>query len=161
MLTEADIKPESVYMTTLIKCYGGREPHFSEYAAFKRCRYHTLDLIKIIQPRAIVLCGMKPFIWLISRYTSLKIDETNFYKWMGKIVRLKEVWGDRKFFITESPAMLARHRHLDNERKCIEMLQSMKAYVMAQQKNESAVILDMVDLNRRRPNTAQMKFNWT
>lgn len=161
MLSSADIKPASVYMTTLVRCYGGREPHFTEYAAFKRCRYHTLDLIKIIKPRAVVLCGMKPFIWLIARYTSEKIDEKNFYKWMGKIVRLKEIWGELKFFVIESPAMLARHRHVDNERKCVEMLQSMKSYIVAQQKGELDVALNMIDLRRRRPNTDQMKFNWS
>lgn len=163
MLTEAGLDPEKhVYRTTLLRCYAGQKPEVSEWSVFKKCRYHTTDLIKIMKPKAIVLCGMKPLLWMILHYTSEKVDEKTFYKWMGKAVRLKDIWGELKFFIVESPAMLARHKHPENERRCIEGLTEMKAYVSAQLKGEDPYVLDMIDLKRRRSNSAeQQKFNWT
>jgi len=161
MLTEADIPPERVYKTPLVRCYSGREAKFSEFRAYKRCRYHTHDLLKIMRPRVVVLAGLKPLLWMIIRLTAEKLDETTFYKWVGKAVRLKEIWKDTKFFIIESPAQLARRRNPENERKSIEILTTMRAYVSAQQKGE-ALVLDMVDLKTRRKGTAQqMKFSFT
>lgn len=161
LLTEAGIRPAGIYKTTLIRCYGGREPQFSEWRAFKRCRSHTLALYKIMKPKVIVLCGLKAFLWLVIRYTNEQVDEKTFPKWVGKVVRLKQVWGDTKILVIESPAALARRRQTDLERKIVEGLQSIKAYVLAQKNNEPFPI-DMIDLKSRRKSVdQQLKFDFS
>lgn len=161
LLTEGGIRPEGIYKTTLIRCYGGREPQFSEWRAYKRCRSHTLTLLKLMQPKVLILCGMKAFLWMVVRYTNEQVDEKTFPKWVGKVVRLKQVWGDKKILVLESPAVLARRRQVDLERKIVEGLASVKAYIVAQMKSE-AYPLDMIDLkSRRKAVDEQLKFDFS
>jgi DNA polymerase len=161
MLTAAELDVGKVYRTYLIRCFPGREPQFGEFSAFKRCQSHTIDMLKIMRPLAVVICGYKAFKWLILKWTREVVDEHTFYKWVGRTVRLKEVWGDLKFFIIESPAALSKARNRELERKSIEHLGEMKTYVMAQQKQEP-IALAMTDL-KRRPHTRskQQTFGWT
>ena len=161
MLTEAGLKPEVVYKTLLIRCYGGRQPQFSEWSAFKRCRYHTLDLYKIMKPKAMVVCGIKAFLWLVVRYTNEMVNEKTYYKWMGKVIRLREIWGETKILVIESPVSLSNRRQPENEQRCIEGLAAIKGYVSAQLKGEPGEPLDMVDLKVRRKSVdEQLKFNF-
>lgn len=160
MLSSAELDINKVYRTYLIRCFPGREPQFGEFSAFKRCQGYTVDMIKIMRPTAVVICGYKTFKWLILKWTREVVDEHTFYKWVGRAVRLKEVWGDLKFFIIESPAVLSKTRNKGMEAKSIELLGEMKSYVVAQQKGEP-VALEMTDL-RRRPHSRseQQTFGW-
>jgi uracil-DNA glycosylase family 4 len=161
MLTKADLDLEKVYRTYLVRCYAGREPQFGEFAAFKKCQPHSVNLLKLMRPTAVVICGYKPFKWLILRWTREVVDEVSFYRWVGRTVRLKEVWGDTKFFIIQGPAELSTKRDPDAEKKSIEALKTMKAYVVANQKGEPTP-LEMFDL-KRRPHTRsqQETFGWS
>jgi uracil-DNA glycosylase family 4 len=161
MLSDAGLKPAAVYKTLLVRCYGGQRPQFGEWEAFKRCRYHTLDLYKIMKPKALVICGLKAFKWLVIRYTKEAVNEKNFYKWMGKVIRLKEIWGETKILIIESPSALARRRQPENEQRCVEGLTEIKNYVAAQMMGGSSIPLEMLDLKTRRKNVdQQLKFGW-
>lgn len=161
MLSGAGLNINKVFRTYVIRCFGGREPTFGEFAAFRRCQMHTTSLVKLMRPVAIVICGYKVFKWLILKWTSEVVDEHSFYKWIGKTVRLKEVWGDIKFFIIESPAELSKRRNPEAEAKSIETLAEVKGYVVSHQKKEPLAI-DMVDL-KRRPHTReqQQTFGWS
>jgi len=161
MLQSAELDITKVYRSYLIRCFSGRDPQFGEVPAFNRCQPHTTALIKLMQPAAIVVCGLKALKWLILRWTSEVVDEHSFYKWVGKAVRLKEVWGDTKFFIIENPAALSKKRDPEAEAKSIEGLVGMKAYVISHQKGEP-LPLEMVDLIRRaRTKSQQTTFGWT
>jgi len=161
MLESAELDINKVYRTSLVRCFSGREPRFGEFSAFKRCQDYTVTMIKIMRPTAVVICGYKAFKWLIIMWTREVVDEHNFYKWVGKTVRLKEVWGEQKFFIIESPAVLSTTRNSEMEKKSIDLLAEMKTYVIAHQKGEP-IALDMVDL-KRRPHTRsqQQTFGWS
>jgi len=160
MLAAAELDVKKVYRTSLIRCYPGREPQFGEFSAFKRCQDYTVSMIKIMRPIAVVICGYKTFKWLILKWTREVVDEHNFYKWVGRTVRLKEVWGDLKFFVIESPAVLSTARNSEMERKSIDLLGEMKSYVVSQQRKEP-IALEMTDL-KRRPHTRseQQTFGW-
>jgi uracil-DNA glycosylase len=160
MLQSASLDVNKVFRTYLIRCYPGREPKFGEFAAFKRCQGHAVNLIKLMRPAAIVVCGYKTFKWMILRWTREVSDEHSFYKWSGKTVRLKEVWGDVKFFIIASPAELSKKRDPEAELKSVELLKVMKSYVVSHQQGEP-IPLEMVDL-KRRPHTRaeQQTFGW-
>ncbi len=161
LLSSAELDVDKTYRTYLIRCYPGREPQFGEFSAFKQCQSHTLTMIKLMRPAAVVICGYKAFKWLILKWTSEVVDESSFYKWVGKAVRLKEVWGELKFFIIESPAQLSTVRNIESEVKSIELLATMKSYVMSQQKGEP-IALEMVDLKRRSHTRGeQQTFGWT
>lgn len=160
MLKAAELTPAQVYRTPLIRCHAGREPTFNDYSAFKRCRGHTVRLIKIMRPQAIVVCGLKAFMWLIIKWTRESVDETTFYRWVGKAVRIKDIWGEIKFFVIEDPAQLARQRNIELEEKSVEALKLMKAYVTAQQRG-APIALEMTDLRRRTKLLAeQQMFDW-
>jgi uracil-DNA glycosylase len=161
MFSGAELDINKVYRTYLIRCYGGREPSFGEFSAFRRCHSHTSQIIKIMQPTSVVLCGYKTFKWLILKWTREVVDEHDFYKWIGRSVRLKEVWGDLKFFIIESPATLSKKQNIESEKKSIDTLVEMKQYVVAQQKGEP-IALKLTDL-RRRPQikSKQQTFGWS
>ena len=160
MLTKAELDINKVYRTVLIRCFPGREPQFGEFSAFKRCQDYSVDMIKAMKPTAVVICGYKAFKWLILKWTREMVDEHNFYKWVGRTVRLKEVWGEQKFFIIESPAVLSSARNSEMEKKSTDLLVEMKAYVISQQKGEP-IALEMTDL-KRRPHTRsqQQTFGW-
>jgi uracil-DNA glycosylase family 4 len=160
MLTKAELDISKVYMTPLIRCYAGREPEFGEFGAFARCQSYSVKLMKILRPAVVVVCGLKVFKWLIVRWSNEVVDEHTFYKWIGKSVRLKEVWGDMKFFIIESPAELSKKRNPEAEAKSVEALQLMKAYVVSQQKGDP-IALEMDDLKKRnRKRNQQQQFDW-
>jgi DNA polymerase len=161
MLKSAELDIKQVYRTHLIRCFSGREPQFGEFSAFKRCQSYTVQMLKIMRPRAVVICGLKAFKWMIIKWTRERVDEHTFYRWIGRSVRLKEVWGELKFFIIESPAVLAKARNREAELKSIELLANMRNYVRAQQSGEP-IALDMTDLKRRgtkRPD--QQTFGWS
>ena len=160
MFTSAELDITKIYRTFLIRCFPGREPQFGEFSAFKRCQSYTVEMIKIMKPAAVVICGYKVFKWLILKWTREVVDEHTFYKWVGRAVRLKEVWGDMKFFIIESPATLSKARNPEMESKSIELLVEMKRFVLSKQKNEP-IALEMTDL-KRRPHTwnEQQTFGW-
>lgn len=161
MLGEAGLNIDHTYRTYAVRCYGGRDPDFGEFAALKRCRAHTEDLIGLMRPLAVVICGFKVFKWMLLRFTSETVEEQAFYKWIGKTVRLKDAWGDLKFFIIENPAELSKVRNFESEAKSIDLLRSMKAYVVAQQKGEPHA-LDMTDLVMRgRTKAQQQTFGWS
>lgn len=160
MLTKAGLSIKQVYRTPLIRCYAGREPEFGEFAAFSRCQSYTVKLMKIMRPTAVVVCGLKVFKWLIVRWSNEVVDEHTFYRWIGKSVRLKGVWGDMKFFVIESPAELSKRRNPEAELKSVEILQSMKEYVVSHQKGDP-IALEMVDLGQRvRKRGQQQQFDW-
>ena len=161
MLKGGGLNSKQVFRTYAIRCYGGRDPDFGEFAAFKRCQPHTTSLIKLMKPTAIVICGYRAFKWLILRWTSEIVDEQSFLHWIGKTVRLKEVWGETKFFIIASPATLAKKRDAVAEAKSIDALTEVRTYVIAQQKGEP-LALEMQDL-KRRPHTKseQQTFGWS
>jgi uracil-DNA glycosylase len=161
MFQAAELDINKVYRTYLLRCYGGREPSFGEFSAFSRCQSHTVQMIKIMRPSAIVVCGYKAFKWLILKWTREVVDEHSFYKWVGRAVRLKEVWGDLKFFIIESPAALSKKRNPESEAKSVTLLGEMKHYVVSQQIGDS-IALKMTDL-KRRPHTRsqQQTFGWS
>ena len=160
MLRTAELDVSKIYRTYLIRCYAGREPKFGEFSAFKRCQNHTVDLIKLMRPRAVVICGYKPFKWLILKWTHEVVDEHSFYKWSGKTIRLKEVWGDIKFFVIESPITLSTKRDSEAEAKSIALLKEMKSYVVSHQNGET-LPLEMVDLKRRpHAKSEQQTFGW-
>ncbi|MGD9727904.1 MAG: uracil-DNA glycosylase family protein [Nitrospiraceae bacterium] len=161
MLKEAELNINTIFRTYAIRCYGGREPSFGEFASYKRCQPHTTDLIKLMKPHAIVICGYKVFKWMLLRWTSEIVDETSFYRWVGQTVRLKEVWGDRKFFIIANPADLARARNPEAEAKSVDALRLMKSYVKSIQHGEP-IALEMTDLKRRpHTRTEQQTFGWS
>jgi len=160
MLTGAELDINKVYRTYLIRCYPGREPQFGEFSAYKRCQSYTVELIRLMSPTAVVICGYKAFKWMILKWTREVVDEHSFYKWVGRAVRLKEVWGDQKFFIIESPAVLSSARNKELEAKSIESLREMKSYVVSQQKGEP-IALEMSDLKRRpHSRSEQQTFGW-
>ena len=161
MLASAELDITKIYRTYLIRCFPGREPQFGEFSSFKRCQDYTVKMIKIMQPSAVVICGYKTFKWLILKWTREVVDEHTFYKWAGKTVRLKEVWGDLKFFIIESPGVLSTKRNPEMESKSIELLGEMKRYVMAKQRGEPTP-LEMIDLKRRpHAHSQQQTFDWS
>jgi uracil-DNA glycosylase family 4 len=161
MLTSAELNIKQTYRTYLVRCFAGRDPQFGEFSAFKRCESYTTNLIELMSPAAIVICGYKTFKWMILKWTREIVDEHSFYKWVGKAVRLKELYGELKFFIIESPASLSNTRNPELEAKSIDVLKEMKAYVVAKQRDEP-IALEMVDL-KRRPVTKskQQTFGWS
>jgi len=160
MFKAAELDTTKIYRTFLIRCFPGREPQFGEFSAFKRCQSYTVGMIKIMKPIAIVVCGYKTFKWLLLKWTREVVDEHTYYKWVGRTVRLKEVWGDIKFFIIESPAALATKRNPESEAKSIELLTEMKRFVVSKQRAKP-IALEMTDL-KRRPHTRsqQQTFGW-
>lgn len=161
LLKGAGLSSNKVFRTPLIRCYAGREPNFHEFAAFKRCRSYTVSMIKFMRPPVIVLCGLKVLKWMVVKWTREHIDEVTFPRWIGRAVRLKDIWGETKFFVIEDPAQLARVRNVEAELKSIEALQTMKAYIAGLQKTAPVVALDMIDLKRRTHAKAeQQKFDW-
>jgi len=161
MLTQAELQLNQVYRTPLVRCYAGREPEFGEFGAFTRCQSYTVKLMKIMKPAVVVVCGLKVFKWLIVRWSNEVVDDHTFYKWIGKSVRLKEIWGDMKFFVIESPAELSKKRNPEAEAKSVEALAAMKAYVVSHQKGDP-IALEMVDLQKRsrKRGQAQQLFDW-
>lgn len=161
MLQGAELDVNKIYRTCLVRCYSGREPKFGEFSAFRRCQPHTVSLIKLMNPIAVIVSGYKAFKWLILRWTSEVVDEHGFYRWIGKSVRLKEVWNETKFFIIQSPGALSNKRDPEAEAKSIEALIEMKKYVVSKQRNEP-LALEMVDLKRRpHTRTQQQTFGWS
>jgi uracil-DNA glycosylase family 4 len=161
MLKGADISMDKVFRTPLVRCYPGREPNFHEFAAFKRCRGYTVSLIKLMRPQVVVVCGLKALKWLLIRWTRESVDEATFPRWIGRAVRLKDIWGEIKFFVIEDPAVLAKARNIEAEEKSIDGLKTMKAYVSGQQKVSPVVPLEMIDLKKRvYTKTVQQTF-WT
>ena len=160
MFKAAELDLTKIYRTFLIRCFPGREPQFGEFSAFKRCQSYTVEMIKIMKPIAVVVCGYKAFKWLLLKWTREVVDERTYYKWVGRTVRLKEVWGDIKFFIIESPATLSKARNPELEAKSVDLLTEMKQFVVSKQKAEP-VALEMTDL-KRRPHTRsqQQTFGW-
>lgn len=162
MLKAAGLSMDKVYRTPLIRCYPGREPNFHEFAAFKRCRGHTVSLIKLMRPQAVVVCGLKALKWLLIKWTREPIDEATFPRWVGRAVRLKDIWGEIKFFVIEDPAVLAKARNIEIEEKSVEGLKTMKAYIAGQQQTAPVVALDMIDLKKRVYSKAvQQEFGWS
>lgn len=160
MFSDATMDLDKTFRTMLVRCYPGREPKFGEFSAFKRCQSHTVSLMKLMKPTAVVICGYKAFKWMILRWTREVVDEQGFFRWIGKTVRLKEVWGDTKFFIIQSPAELSKKRDPEAQAKSVEVLLEMKQFVVSQQKGEP-IALEMVDF-KRRPHTRseQQTFGW-
>jgi uracil-DNA glycosylase family 4 len=160
MFNKAELDLSKTFRTYAIRCYGGRDPSYGEFAAFKRCQAHTTSLIKLMRPSAVVICGFKAFKWILLRWTSEVVDDRSFFKWIGQTVRLKEVWGDIKFFVIANPATLAKKRDPEAESKSIDTIAEMKRYVVSHQKGEP-VALEMTDLSRR-PHTRsqQQTFGW-
>lgn len=162
LLKGAELTSSKVFRTTLVRCYGGRDPNYHEFAAFKRCRNHTVTMIKFMKPQAVVVCGMKALKWLLIKWTKEPLDETTFPRWIGRAIRLKDIWGELKFFVIEDPAVLAKARNFEAEEKSIEGLKMMKAYVLGQQKVAPVVPLEMIDLRKRSYTKAvQQTFDWS
>jgi uracil-DNA glycosylase family 4 len=160
MLKGAELDLTKVYRTYLIRCFAGREPQFGEFSAFNRCKSYTIRMMKILRPTVVVVCGLNAFKWLIVRWTREIVDDLTFYRWVGKAVRLKEIWGELKFFIIESPAALSKKKDPVAEEKSIEALKLMKQYVSSHQRGET-IALEMVDLKRRAHTRKQQQtFSW-
>ena len=161
MFQRAELDINKTYRTYAIRCYPGRDPSYGEFAAFRRCQQHTTALMKLMRPKAVVICGYKVFKWMLLRWTSEVVDERSFFRWIGQAVRLREVWGDTKFFIVANPAVLSKKKDQEAEAKSVELFKQMKAYVVSVQNGEP-VPLEMLDL-KRRPHTReqQQTFGWT
>lgn len=162
LLKPAGLSRDKVYVSPLIRCHPGREPQYHEFAAFKRCRGHTVSLIKLMRPQAVVVCGLKALKWTIIRWTREPIDEETFPRWIGRALRLRDIWGEIKFFVIEDPAALAKARNIEAEEKSIEALRTMKSYIAGLQKTAPVVPLDMVDLKKRvYLKVVQQEFDWS
>lgn len=161
MLQKAEIDPRATYRTIAVRCYPGRDHTYPEPRAANRCRDFLKKEIKIVQPRAIVLCGLKTLLWTLVFWSTESVDDFTFNKWMGPSIRFKRLWGDLRFYIIQSPAQLARCRNLHDEAESIKSLANMKEFIVAKQQGLSYVP-DVVDL--KRPKTrrkGQLSFDWT
>jgi len=160
MLAKAEIEPRAAYRTIAVRCYPGRENPYPELRAANRCRDFLKREIRIVQPRVIVLCGMKTLDWTLLRWSTESVDEFTFNKWMGPAIRFKRLWGDLRFFIIQSPAQLARCRNAQDEADSVESLANAKKLIVAKQQGLSYVP-DMIDLKEPKPrNKGQTVFNW-
>lgn len=160
MLAKAELDPRAVYRTIAVRCYPGRENPYPELKAANRCRDFLKREIKILQPRVVILCGLKVLRWTLVRWSTESVDEFTLNKWMGPVIRFKQLWGELRFFVIQSPAQLAGCRNAQDEGDSVESLINAKKLIVAKQQGLSYVP-DMIDLKRPKPkNKSQMSFDW-
>lgn len=159
MLRSADINPDQVYYTIAVRCYPGRDNHYPSAKAADRCREYLRAELKIVRPRAVILCGLDTLKWTLIRKSSERVDDSSFIKWVGPAIRFRQMWGDLKFFAIHSPVSLVKSRDVDGEKKSIETLKLIKEMVRRVQIKDPMAV-DTIDLLTPKVRADQKKFEW-
>lgn len=133
LLEAADINPNNVYFTQILKCFLGRMSYFPEDTSPAKCFPFLYKQIKIIKPIVVVLAGPEALNWGLIRGTGETIE--NFQDWVGKLYRRRDIYEDTKFAVINHPSELKRLKDKQIEQKCVEVLQLAKAYIVAKQNN--------------------------
>jgi len=148
LLTRADIKPEFVYFTTLLKCFPGRMGHFPEDDSPAKCYGWLSAQIKIVEPKLIILAGPEAAEWVLFRGSDEGIGE-NINDWLGITIRRREVYGELRFMVVPHPSILAREKNLSLEDKCVKALTTAKEFIVARQNGTLTPNIEVVDIKKK------------
>lgn len=147
LLTRAGIKPESVYFTTILKCFPGRMGRFPEDNSPAQCYGWLAAQIKIIQPKLVVLAGPEALYWTLLRGS--KEDIEPFSDWMGPTLRRRDVYGELRFMVLPHPSVFNKEKNLSLEDKCVKVLTTAKEFIVSRQKGELTPHIDVIDIEKK------------
>ncbi len=136
----------NLFLSNVVKC---RPPNNNWKAAEgaeapKRCVPYLERQLKIVQPRAVILCGRNATGWALLRGAAATADP--FGPWVGRVCRRRDLYGETRFACIWHPAFLLRNENPYEETKCVEALTKLRAYVDAVEKGEPAPLEDLYDV---------------
>lgn len=147
LLVKAELKPENIYFTTLLKCFPGRMGHFPEDNSPAKCYGWLASQIKIVDPRLIVLAGPEALHWVLLRGTGESAEDL--MKWVGPTIRRRDVYGELRFMVIPHPSALAKEKNLTLEDKCVKVLTTAKEFIISRQNGTLTPHIDVIDLKKR------------
>lgn len=146
LLTGAGIQPNQVYITSLLKCFAGKEQYFPNGDEPAQCFGYLLQQIKIVEPLVIGLLGLEAVAWVLARGTGEQID--NILPWLGKMYRRKEIYGDTRFMVFPHPKIFNKDKDDPLGEVYLRDLNIIKNYIVGRQKNTELPEVELIDLKK-------------
>lgn len=146
LLEEAGLKPEQVYVTSIIKCWPGRRSYFPEDDSPAKCFGFLRQQFEIIRPMVVVLAGPEALAWALLRGLGEGAEPID--PWVGPMYRRREVYDDLRFMAIKHPLELLRVKHEPSEEKCIQVFRTAKEFIVAHQNGRMTPHISPVDLKK-------------
>jgi DNA polymerase len=154
-LKKVGLRRSDLFITNVLKCWGGRGVPFPDDddpgGPAERCLPFLQDQLDVVKPLAIIVAGRRALHHMILRET-LEVSNP-FAPWAGRVCRRRDRFGDTRIGVIWHPAKILREFSPRDERRCVDVLERIAAYVSARQTQEPAPLDDLYDI---RPGSAQV-----
>jgi len=158
LLQHAEIDPEKVYFTNIMKCYGGQKNYFPEDNTPGKCFPFFKQQFNIIKPLAVILAGENALLWGLLRGSTEKVGK--FQDKIGKVYRRKQIYDSTRFLVAPRQQDLQKLNDEDKQ-KLIQSLVEIKTFIKARQQGLVSVS-DVIDIYEKPPDPGKQLeiFKW-
>jgi uracil-DNA glycosylase family 4 len=167
LLERAGMKPEQVYVTSLLKCWPGKSGHFPEdNGPPSSCFPFLVRQIQIVNPVLVVLAGPEPFAWALLRGTGERLGPKGekLLDWVGPTLRRRDVYGELRFMVIPNPSLLVKLKNDELDAKVVKALETAKEYIVSRQKGTITPHIEVVDIKPQPEHSKKDQlelFKWT
>lgn len=146
-LKRAGLDRTDLYITNVLKCYGGTRVPFPEdenAEPIVRCLPWLHRQLCAVSPLAILVMGKQALQHAILRDA---LDQpVPFDQWVGRVCRHRETFGETRIGVAYHPAKILRSYSPYDERRSIEALEKIGEYVRARLAGDPAPLLDLHEI---------------
>lgn len=147
LLTDAGIKPDNVFYSSLLRCFPGRMGHFPKGDWPGRCFNFLHSEIKIVQPLIVILAGPEALTWTLLRGSGEKAEPL--IEWIGPTIRRRDVYGETRFMVIQHPSTMIHGASLHDETQTIRVFETAKKYIVSRQNNEITPDISVIDIKKK------------
>ena len=157
-LARTGLSRDDMFITNVLRCRpeNNRFPEYERGGPADRCEKWTKAQLKLVKPRAVILCGRQALHHILLEGTTSYADP--FAAWVGKIVRRRDLYGDTRFAVLFHPSYILRKENPIEEAKCLEALEEIRAYVASAQRAEAVPVIDLAEVRPARDLQHQQRF---
>lgn len=157
-LSIAGLNREDLFITNVLRCRPDRNrfPEYERGGPVDRCEKWTRAQLKLVKPRAVILCGKQALHNILFEGTTSYADP--FAPWVGKVCRRRDLYGDTRFAVLFHPSYILRRKNPFEEQKCIDVLTEIRDYVAAVQRSEAVPVIDLDEVRPVRSLQHQQRF---
>jgi len=158
-LSLVGLSREHLYITNLLKCRPPENKFPEETgkeAPTTQCLPYLREQLRIVNPLAIVLMGKQAVHHVLLPGSA--DYAAPFDKWIGRVCRRRDVFGEARFGVMYHPAHVLRSKNPREEQQCVTLLKTIKAHVAAKLRGEPAPLLDLYDVKPIGAPTFQQRF---
>jgi len=125
LLRAARVPDDSYYCTHVIKCRPEKD-RFPDGKEATTCRNFLDDQVKLIKPKAVIVCGKEALKYLLLWKTHEEPEP--FHPWINRMFRRRDLYGEIIFLVCYHPGYLMKAKIEEDEEAWVQAVAQLWTY---------------------------------